>query len=498
MDFWMKNLILFPVTLPLIGAMVGILLRKYHSLQKIWSFGILFISTLVSFFLLITVINAESPIVYSLGGWQAPIGIVFVGDLLGSVFVFMVQLVMLAGLIYAMGCRDDMTNYPMFYPIFLCMAASLSGAFLTGDLFNLFVFAELLVITGTVLTALSDDSLGVEAAYKYYYISLMASIFLLLAIGSLYASYGTLNMADLAVKIAESDEKLLLYPAIALLSAFFMVKSAVFPFHFWQPDFHTASPTPVSAMLSSIVVKLGVYGFIRMTTLLFAEQAGPIKVILLIAGIIGIIFGGLSAINTHNVKRMLAYSTLAQVGFILVGIGWGTELTIAAAIVFSFNHSLIKAAMLMLSGYVASHASIKSAGFNIVTGLGRKLPVSGILFFFGAMALSGMPPTNGFISKLLLFVGGFKAEEYLSLAIIGFSSLLTLIYTFRAFQRIWWQSPQEGIYTKPVGDHLLAPALLIGLALILGIWSEPLVNIAIQTSSWLANPVNYWAIVLGG
>ncbi len=498
MNFLHTHLILMPVLLPLIGALIAILVRKNSHFQKVWSFGVLLGSFAASSWLLISVINQNSPIVYQLGGWSVPVGIVFVADLLGSFFVFMVQLVMLAGLIYALGSKDDVTCYPMFYPLFLVMATSLSGAFLTGDLFNLFVFAELLVIVGTVLTALSDDRYGVEAAYKYFYISLLASVFLLLAIGSLYTSYGTLNMADLAQKISQYGEKLILMPAIALLLASFMIKSAVFPFHFWQPDFHTASPTPVSAMLSSIVVKLGVYGFIRMTTLLFTEQAEFIRVILLVAGVAGIIYGGLAAIGTHNVKRMLAYSTLAQIGFILVGIGWGTNLTIAAAIVFSFNHSLIKAAMLMLAGYVASHASVKSAAFDVVSGVGRKLPVAGFFFFLGSMALSGMPPTNGFLGKLMLFQGGLADERYWSMAVIGFASIFTLIYTFRAFQRVWWQEPGKGIYTKPSGDRLIAPAILLCIALLLGIWADPLVSLAMQTSIWLANPSSYVALVLGG
>lgn len=498
MNFLNTHLILYPVLLPLIGALIAIIVRKNYRLQQLGSLAILSVSFLASLWLVLLVHNQNSPIAYQLGGWNAPMGIVFVADLLSVIFVFMVQLVMLAGLVYALGSKDDVTCYPMFYPLFLTMATSLSGAFLTGDLFNLFVFAELLVISGTVLTALSDDRYGVEAAYKYFYISLLASVFLLLAIGSLYISYGTLNMADLSRRVAMEGEQLLLLPAIAMLMASFMIKSAVFPFHFWQPDFHTASPTPVSAMLSSIVVKLGVYGFLRMTTLLFTEQAGMIRTILLVAGVIGILYGGLSAIGTYNVKRMLAYSTLAQIGFILVGIGWGTKLTIAAAIVFSFNHSLIKAAMLMIAGYVASHASVKSAAFEIVTGVGRKLPIAGILFFLGAMALSGMPPTNGFLGKLMLFQGGLAAEKYWSLAIIGFSSIFTLIYTFRAFQRIWWQEPGEGIYTKPSGDRLYAPAVLIGIGLILGIWADPLVSLAIQASVWLSNPSSYWAFVLGG
>jgi formate hydrogenlyase subunit 3/multisubunit Na+/H+ antiporter MnhD subunit len=290
----------------------------------------------------------------------------------------------------------------------------------------------------------------------------------------------------------------LLWPAIAFLLAFFMAKCAAFPFHFWQPDFHTAAPTPVSAMLSSVVVKLGVYGFLRMTTLLFVAQAPTIRLILLVVGVIGVIFGGLSAIGTHNVKRMLAYSTLAQVGFILVAIGWGTDLALMTAIVFAFNHSLIKAAMLMLAGYVASRASVKSAAFDIVTGVGRPLPLAGLLFFVGSLALAGIPPTNGFVSKSLLFSSGIEGAFLWSLLLIGVPSIFTLMYTIRAFQRIWWQEPAEGIYTKPAGDQLVAPVLLLILIVALGVWASPLVTAAQTTSAWLSDPSIYIQAVLGG
>ncbi len=250
-------------------------------------------------------------------------------------------------------------------------------------------------------------------------------------------------------------------------------------------------------MLSSVVVKVGVYGFLRMTTLLFVAQAPLIRDILIILGVIGVIFGGLSAVGTHNVKRMLAYSTLAQVGFILVGIGWGTAPAIAAAVVFSFNHSLIKAAMLMLAGYVASRAPVKSAAFDVVTGIGRYLPAAGFLFFMGGLSLMGIPPTNGFVSKMLLFRSGIDAEGYVPLLIIGLASILTLVYVIRAFQLIWWQAPREGAKAKPNGDSLLAPALLIGLVLLFGLWAEPLVSVATNAAEWLLNPALYLAAVAG-
>lgn len=491
-------LVLLPIMIPLTGAGIALLLRKQRPYQAAVTFITILASLAVSGWLLWQVWQSGEPVVYQAGGWPAPFGISIVADLLSLIFVVMTQLVMVMGITYALGSQDSVVTYPPFFVFFLTLCTGLTGAFLTGDIFNLYVFAELLVISGTVLTAVSDDTYGTEAAYKYFYISLLAAFFMLLAIGSLYASYGTLNMADLAARIEAKPDGVLLLPAIAFLLATFMIKSAVFPFHFWQPDFHTAAPTAVSAMLSSVVVKLGVYGFLRMTTLLFVEQAAMIRGLLLVLGIVGIIFGGFSAIGTHNVKRMLAYSTLAQVGFILVGIGWGTTLSITAALVFSFNHSLIKAAMLMLAGFIASRASIKSAAFEVVTGVGRPLPAAGLLFFMGSLALAGIPPTGGFVSKLLLFSSGIDAEAFWSLLVIGVFSILTLVYTMRAFMRIWWQAPNEGIHTKAHGDHLLAPALLILLILILGIWASPLVETAQAAARWIADPSGYVTAVLGG
>ncbi|MBP6471243.1 MAG: hypothetical protein KBE23_17335 [Chloroflexi bacterium] len=492
------HLVLLPILIPLVGAMVGLLVRERRPLQTAWTLGTMLTSLASSLWLLWTVWLTGQPVVFYSGGWLAPFGIVLVGDLLSALFVVMTQLVMVTGIIYALGSQDKVVTYPTFFPLFLTLATGLTGAMLTGDLFNLYVFAELLVISGTVLTAVSDDKYGTEAAYKYFYISLLASFFMLLSIGSLYISYGTLNMADLAVRVAADGSRPLLLPGIAFLLAAFMVKSAVFPFHFWQPDFHTAAPTAVSAMLSSVVVKLGVYGFLRMTTLLFVEQSPLIRAVLLALGVIGVVFGGLSALGTHNVKRMLAYSTLAQVGFILVGIGWGTPLSLAAAIVFAFNHSLIKAAMLMLAGYIASRASVKSAAFAVVTGVGRPLPAAGVLFFLGSLALAGIPPTNGFVSKALLFTSGIDAQGMWPLFLIGLASIFTLMYTIRAFQRIWWQAPAEGISTKSTGDQLIAPAILLALILVLGVWAEPLVAVAQAAGTALGDPAIYIHAVLGG
>ncbi len=503
------HLVLLPIILPLAGAAVGLLLWRVPRARGPWALAVMLAATASGSVLLARVWQTGQPVVFQVGRWPAPFGILLVGDLTGATLVVMSQVVLCCGLIYALGCRDRCVGYPAFYPLFLGLATGLTGAFLTGDLFNLFVFAELTVTTGAVLTAISDDRAGAEAAYKYFHISLFAAVFLLSAVGCMYIAYCTLNLADLARRIAADPGQPLLPVAGILLFAFFMVKSAVVPFHFWQPDFHAAAPTAVSAMLSSVVVKLGIYGFLRLTTLLFAGRAGAYQALLIALGAAGVIFGALAAIGTHNAKRMLAYSTIGQLGFILVAVGWGTPPALAAAVVLIVNHSLAKAAMLMLAGAMASRAAVKSAAFDNLTGLGRAAPLAGGLFFLGGLALAGIPPTNGFVGKVALFQGGLQAQAYISLAVIGVASGLTAVYIARSFMRIWWQPAPEGATpalrsgvsagkAKPGGDRLLAPALLIALCLLLGLWAEPLLRLARDVAAALAAPAIYIGAALGG
>ena len=504
----MNPLVIVPIVIPLSGAAAATLLSRHPRLQAGWAFATMGVAFASSAWLLWTVWTSGKPAVYQMGLWAAPFGISIVADLLSALMAVMVQFVFIFGFLYALGAKDRAVRHPTFYPLFLFLVTGLTGGMLTGDIFNLFVMVELVVLSGTILTAMSDDRYGPEASYKYFLISTVASFCLLFGIGSLYTSYGTLNMADLAARIAADPNQPLLPLAVVLLAVTFMIKSAVVPFHFWQPDFHTASPTPVSAMLSSVVVKLGVYGFLRMTTLLM-PSAEWVRGILVALGIVGIVFGGLGAAGTHNLKRMFAYSTLAQIGFIHVGVGWGTLLSLAAAIVFTFNHALVKSAMLMLSGYLASRAPIKTAAFSVLRGTGKYAPLAGVIFFVGGMALAGIPPTNGFISKLLLFQSGIQASSkgnfaetvyyWLPLLLLGLSSVITLVYVFRALMSVWWEPfkpDQPDVKVKPHGDSPLAPGLLVAACLVLGLWAQPLIQLAQDTSAWIQQPRAYIQAVL--
>ncbi|MFZ4815870.1 MAG: complex I subunit 5 family protein [Phototrophicaceae bacterium] len=484
--------ILAAVFVPFVGAVLSLGVPN-NAVQR-W-IGVIasFIAWLASIFVLIA--NVQSgPQLYRMGGWQPPYGIVLVADMLSAMFVLMASTVMFAGLVYALYCRDKCVRIHAFTAMFLCMETGLLGAFYTGDIFTMFVFMELLVLSSVSLVAISDNPLGLEAAIKYLFISSMGTLFLLLGISSLYVSFGSLNMADIARQLSTEQRPLLASIAAVMLMCAFLLKSAVFPFHFWQPDFHTTAPTPVHAVLSSVVVKIGVYGLIRLSTLLFVEEAATyMQGWFLVLGLISIYVGSLGALSTYDGKRMLAYSTFGQIGFILLGLGWGTPLALTAAIVYAFNHAFIKAALLMLFGVVSSRTKAKTARLTEVVGVGKSLPAFvGVLYLLGGMALAGLPPMNGFISKLALVRSGIALESWIPLGLAVGGGILTLMYMMRTWQTVFQSEPNaDTTPLKDYNDSPFAPALLIAAALFLGLNATPLFELAQLTVEQINQPNLY-------
>ncbi|MCX7672366.1 MAG: proton-conducting transporter membrane subunit, partial [Thiobacillaceae bacterium] len=262
----MNHIVIAPLLAPLSAGVLLLLLRHLDlRLRRVLSVAALLAQLGLAFALTAHVADGAI-LTYALGDWPAPYGIVLVADRLAAWMLLTTLLLALFALLAALRGLDAAGRH--FHVLFHLQLFGLAGAFLTGDLFNLFVFAEIIVISGAALTANADEPAGVEAAYKYFYISTLAAMFFLLGVGALYAAYGTLNLADLARQIASAPLSPLTLAGLAFLAVTFFIKSAAVPFHFWQPDFHAAAPTAISAMLSSLVVKVGVYGFLRLTTCL--------------------------------------------------------------------------------------------------------------------------------------------------------------------------------------------------------------------------------------
>jgi multicomponent Na+:H+ antiporter subunit D len=499
MESAQNPLVLGPVFAPLLGAAVCLLLSRQNPAQRIIGLIAGLIAWACSVLVLLQNLEPGSigVQVYRLGGWLPPFGIVFVADLLAALFSVMSTTVLLAGLLYCLTSREHSLTYPVFMPAFLCMCAGLAGSFYTGDAFTLFVFIELMVMSSVVMVAIADNKLGLEAAMKYLFISGMGSLLLLLGIAALYTTFGTLNLAQISQAYLTGERPLLTLPASIMLNSAFLIKSAVFPFHFWQPDFHTTAPTPVSGMLSSVVVKVGIYAIIRNNTSYMTQELGVIQTILIVLGVVGIFFGSLSALRTWNAKRMLAYSTLAQVGFILVALGWGSAVALVACVIYIFNHAFIKSGLLMLTGALASQNGRHSADLKDLAGIGRGQPLLSALYLIGALSLAGVPPLNGFISKLALVRSGTDVESWITLGLVVGGGLLTMIYTTRTWQWIF-QRPATAQQAPRAAhtDNPLAPALLIAACVALGIFATPLIEVTEATVQQATNPAIYICAVL--
>lgn len=496
--------ILLSVFIPLFSAIITLFLPRHNRTQRWIGFIAGAIAWGCSLIVLATVI-ASGPQTYRLGNYVPPYGIVFVADMLSALFAVMATTIMMTGFIYNIHSKEKAVGYPAFIPLFAVMETGLVGSLFTGDLFTFFVFIELMVLASVAMVAMSDNRYGLEAAIKYVFISGMGTLFLLAGIAAMYITFGTLNLADMARLLADGERELLARSAAVMLMSAFLLKSAVFPFHFWQPDFHTTAPTAVSAMLSSVIVKVGIYMIIRTLTLLFTVEAPQIQNLLVVLGIIGIFFGGFAALRTYNGKRVLAYSTIGQVGFILVAIGWArledtvAPLALTAAIIYAFNHAFIKSSLLMIMGLVAGQSHEHSVDFVDIEGIGHKIPaIIGSLWFLGAMSLAGLPPLNGFISKFAIVRSGVAYGEWLPLGLAVGSGTLTMIYMFRTWQRVFQTKREVKLhllekYEK--GDGWLAPALLITMCVLLGLYARPLVILAEKTALQITDPNIYISAV---
>ncbi len=496
----MSLLVALLVALPIATAVLALVLWRWPLLQQ----GVAVVSstalTLGSIALVLQV-QATGIQIHVLSGWPPPFGIVLVADLLSASLAAVSATVFLAALVYSLRHMPSGTTRFSYLPLFFFLHTGVNGAFLTGDLFNLFVFFEVMLLSlyGLVLTRERDDFISrkekLEATFKYLTLNLIGSAIMLLAIATLYGTTGTLNMAHLSLRIdaLRAVGATHLDLAAFLFIAVFGLKAAAVPFHFWLPDVHPSAPTPISAVLSGILINVGAYGLIRLTTLLFPGVQAVSEVILLVA-IATLLMGAVLALGQLDIKRLLAYSSISQMGFILLGVGLATVQGLAAAVFFLINHALIKSMLFLAAGSIM-HVT-RERSLDRMGGLARGAPLLALTFLIGVLALAGLPPVNGFISKLLVFQALIESGRlvYLLLALVG--AFLGIVYAFRAWLRIFWGRGSGGSEAS-VGGRQLAPiAALAGLLLVFGLLAEPLVGLTTQIAGQIADPSIYIDAVL--
>ena len=391
---------------------------------------------------------AHKILVYKVGGWMPPIGICMVLDGLTSFMLVTVNLVSFAIALYSVSYMQKYTDKYRFYTLFMLMLAGMNGIIITGDLFNLFVFLEIASISSYALVAFGTEAEELEASFKYAIMGSVASSFVLLGIALLYSYTSTLNMADISLVLAQKGTGLLVSFVAVLFLMGFGLKAALVPFHAWLPDAHPSAPAPISAMLSGVLIKvLGVYAIAR----IFFNIIGINNIslsILMFLGVVSMLIGVILALAQWDVKRLLAYHSISQIGYVILGIGLGTPLGILGGVFHLFNHSVFKSLLFLNSG--ALDYALGTRDLRDMGGLREKMPITANTSLIASMSIAGIPPFNGFWSKLLIILACIQSGRIIYAICAVVASILTLAsfmkvqkYAFFGKLKERWQDIKE-------------------------------------------------------
>ena len=437
----------------------------------------------------------ENPVIVSIGGWQPPFCINLVAGPVGVLFSAIIALVGLLVSIYALAyIKEGATE--KYHMLYLLLLTGATGVVLTGDIFNLFVFFEILCISSYALVAYLGERGGIESAVKYLIQGAVGSSLLLIGIGLLYGQFGTLNMADIAQNI-KSVTPISVFVSMVLIITGLGVEAAIFPLNAWLPDAHSSAPSSISAILSGIAIEVGLYAVARVIFTIFG--ASSILMFLAFLGIITLLIGELCAFSQNNIKRMLAYSSIGQIGLILFALAIATSYGVTGGLFQLVSHALSKALLFLAVGYMIYRAG--SMEISALEGMGKKMPLTCLAFTIGAFSLVGLPPFIGFPSKFLVVRAALATQETIFIVLIGLALLGTVIegaYFFRVIQVLYFKGEKPNPPTKEAPVTALIPMFIfVVLIVIVGIYPNLVTNILSSAASELLNRVDYIRSVLG-
>ncbi len=516
----MTALLVAPFAVPMIAAVLAMLGHRSVKLQRILGVaGAL--GLLVTGIALLIAIERHGPQATQLSGWDAPFGITIVADLLSAIMVVISGMVATASAVYSAATVDARRTAFGYYPLTNFLLAGVAGAFLTGDLFNLYVWFEVMLIASFVLLALGGERPQLEGAVKYVAINLVASTMFLAAAGLIYGLTGTLNFADLAQRLPEAEPTGLVTAIAMLLLVAFGVKAAAFPLFFWLPASYHTPPADVAILFSGLLTKVGVYALLRTFTLLFDHDPGLIQPLFLWISSTTMVIGVLGALAQAEFRRVLSFHIVSQVGYMLLGIGLLTPLALAGAIFYIAHHMLAKTALFLVAGAVEGTRGSRALAQQ--GGLFERRPRLAMVFAIAALSLAGIPPLSGFVAKFVLVRAGLEAEAYLVVAAVLAVSLLTIVSMVKLWNEAFWKpAPEaeegEGPTGAPApaatsvgtatatsaggGRWRLAAQLAPGAALALGgialgIGAGPALDLSMRAAEQLLEPTAYLEAVLG-
>jgi len=495
----MQNIPLF-VTIPLCAAfLMPILGRFFKNIPDILANS----TNLILFFL--SLVNIGLPLtVYKVGGWGAiggiPIGIYMVLDGFSILMLLIINLIAFLVTIYSVKYMEKFTDKTKFYTLFLLMIAGMNGVVLSGDMFNLFIFLEIASIASYTLVAFGTEAEELEAAFKYQVMGSVASGMILLGIAILYSYVGTLNMADAARIIAISGSNKLILFVSSLFLMGFGLKAAIMPFHAWLPDAHPSAPAPISAILSGVLIKvIGVYALVRILFNIIGLTV-TFSYILMILAAISMIAGVLLALGQWDLKRLLAYCSISQIGYIILGIGLGTPLGILGGLFHLFNHSVFKSLLFLNSGSI--DYSVGTRDLQKMGGLSEKMPITGNTSLIASMSIAGIPPFSGFWSKLIIILACIQTRHFIFAFIAVLDSILTLVLFLKVQRYAFWGKPMINIdKIKEVPKFMSIPMIILAvLCCVMGLLLLPQVRLLVLDPAVevLKNGLEYSKLVLGG
>jgi multicomponent Na+:H+ antiporter subunit D len=500
--------LVLPVIIPLVTAILCLFSYRSRAAQRTMSVAGSAALFAASVWLLVAV-RLDGIQVLPLGNWPPPYGIVLVADLFSAVMVLLAGVIGLAVALYSMASIDPQREAYGYHPLYHFLLMGVCGAFLTGDLFNLYVWFEVMLMASFVLLALGGERGQMEGAIKYVTLNLIASAIFLAAVGILYGLAGTLNMADLAVKFLyiEGFRPTGILTAVAMLFLVaFGIKSAIFPLFFWLPASYHTPPVAVSALFSGLLTKVGVYALIRVFTLIFVQDTDYTRTIILVLAGFTMVTGVLGAVAQNEVRRLLTFHIISQIGYLLMGLGLFSPLALAAALYFTFHVSVAKVSLFLVSGvtgFLQGSYDLKKMG-----GLYRTRPVLAALFLIPALSLAGIPPLSGFFAKVGLVQAGLAAKQYLLVGVSLGVSLLTLFSMMKIWNEAFWK-PAPAVH-MPVAETeitagtanltawLMPIALLAFVTLVISFGSGGFFALALKAGEQLLDPLSYSRAVLGG
>ncbi|WP_162417381.1 proton-conducting transporter transmembrane domain-containing protein [Cyclobacterium roseum] len=496
--------IVLPVIFQLFVAVTLMFSWTNKNLQKLISVVGSLIALLISILLLIKV-NQEGIQTMQAGGWIAPFGITFVADTFSALLVLLTAISGLAVSVFSVGSIRNARVRFGYFPILHLLIMGLSGAFLTGDIFNLYVWFEIIIISSFVLITIGGEKAQLEGAIKYVAMNLLASVVFLTAIAILYGLTGSLNMADLSLQVAKVENRGLVNVTAILFLVGFGIKSAVFPLYFWLPASYHTPPPAISAIFGGLLTKVGVYAMLRVFTLIFVPDTFLTTVITVMA-MLTIFSGGVGALMQNNIRKVFSYLIICHIGFMLAGLGIYSTLALAGAVFYLVHDIVVKTNLFMVSGLVFKIKGTYS--MRLLGGFYKEQPLMSLLMAIPLFSLVGIPPLSGFWGKLLLIQGAMNSSNILLIGFILLGSFLTLFIIAKLWSEVFWKDPQvlpkkEHIKyfdeLKPLKKRaMLASVVFLSiLSLGIGFGAEWVMRIAMTVAGNLMDPSAYIQAVLG-